>query len=86
MELDRERFRQWLASKEPDEVVGLVRDAHRCPGATWLQECGQRMSITYSHSLLGTFAKALDEALDPDGEDYRSVTAKEALTVLDEVP
>ena len=36
--IDRESFRQWLASQSPDALVGWVRNAHNCPIAKYTKE------------------------------------------------
>lgn len=50
MKLDREEFRAWLASKEPDEVVGLVSVVSQCPGSEWLKAIGHpKTCVDYDH-------------------------------------
>jgi len=97
MNLDREDFRQWLASKEPDEPVGTESD---CPGDRWFSEglgVEAIMGCFYVHlpfsgkpisapDWLRRFAAAVDDKHDPMGPDgWGNVTAKEALTILDSV-
>jgi hypothetical protein len=36
--LDREDFRLWVTSKEPDERIGTRRSAGWCPLAQWIRE------------------------------------------------
>lgn len=89
--LDHEEFRLWLATREPDEVVG-VRSAHDCAISTYLKEgLGFKNAATIgshfyandrdypSPSWVPEFVYAHDEM------PRRDVTAKEALTILDSI-
>jgi hypothetical protein len=89
MNLDREDFRQWLVSKEPDEVVGVRRSLGDCPAVRYGADCGLSYQQVYNLSRTGGISGWLNTfmlGVDRNNEwmlPRKPITAKEALTILD---
>jgi len=67
--VDREAFRSWLVSKEPDETVGKTNTPLGCPLSTYLETQYGRMCIVGSDSWrIVTFASEFP-AMDGNNHD-----------------
>lgn len=90
--LDRGAFREWLAAKEPGEIVGCAGDPCCCPLGRFVRTLmeGAAIGARTVHvdgrevMRLPKWARAFVHAID-DSEDSKPWTASEALAVLDRV-
>lgn len=94
--IDREEFRLWLVAHDSNEVVG---DTH-CPAVCYLRDALGKVApfVTYKNygwpgatfvtpPWLSTFARTVDNTVDSKvGTLWDEITAKQALTIVDEVP
>lgn len=94
--LDREEFRMWLATREPDERVGLAATTWGCAVASYVEQALEYREVTVDEEGLkiGSPYRVFDlpdwaEEFIASHDDRRiadPVTAKEALTILDSIP
>ena len=93
MRLDRSKFRAWLKTKQPDEIVGEQRTCHGCPITNfYLETTGGQEIITferwgdyyidrgYDKRRMPTWAENFVVAVDD--EKNPKITAARALEIL----
>jgi hypothetical protein len=92
---DSASLRRWLKKFAPDQVIGVSRDACRCPLYEWLRsETGEAVYVTNVEIRIGEFyyempdwAKGFKQGVDgeslPKSTYFKPITAAKAIDALD---
>ncbi len=91
MELDKEKFKEWLESSSPEQIVGVRFSANNCPLAKWTKAEVYNSSFRCTNQKiiqLPTWAIEFVERLEKDFFKLKltkEVSSKEGLEILAEI-
>lgn len=87
--LNREEFKSWLESIEPDAVVGFTGMAYACPIANFIGNSACVGAFAYESSLgsaeLPKWAQYFISAVDRRTKRHAELTAEKALGILNTI-